>query len=573
MKREIPAFFMVWCLIVSLGSVSAQDQQQKQQVATELQFYPLIYQRAAKSGETAEIIIVGDVSFARGVEEATARYGMDFSLEKVSGWLKAADLAVGNYEGVLAAENIGTQQKGGYRLRAKPEVAKALVSAGFDLVSLANNHTMDWGSDGLKATIENLNAAGISTVGAGKNRPSAKNPVVTKVNGIRIVWLAYTMITDPTTNAPESDESWGRSWLVMSTAHEDLIRQVKAARDLGDVVIVQFHWGVEYAPFPQDWQIALARATVDAGASLVVGHHPHVVQPIEVYKNSVIAYSLGNFLFDQDYSPGLALWIGLDKNGLNEVRAVAVHPGIQPEWYSPSRSAAEWRDLCYVGDEQAISFGFTGETYQLLNETTLAGHRESLDKTAREIGQIDMTGDGISERITLDDGRLYVYEGEQQVYASYPEWYVSDAALGDPNQDGRWEVIMLYWKQEKPDAPVSTHPFILAYRGGDYKIIWGGSATTAQLQTLKIADINGDRLDELITIERDPDALLCDFRDRVVVTSWNGWGFTRRWISDYGHFTALTIDLSDQPAIVVRGRSADEKSISTLSNFAYMPAT
>jgi hypothetical protein len=175
------------------------------------------------------------------------------------------------------------------------------------------------------------------------------------------------------------------------------------------------------------------------------------------------------------------------------------------------------------------------------------------ESPARDIGQIDMKGDGDTEQVTLTDGTLHIFDQGHEVYTSFPTWQVIDAALGDPNQDGRFEVVMLLWKQETPDAPVTTHPFIIGYRSGAYKVIWGGSDTGSAVQAVGVADVDGDGLDELITIERDRDALACAARERVVVTKWNGWGFVRRWASDYGSFDALAFKPSapGRPPVIV----------------------
>jgi poly-gamma-glutamate capsule biosynthesis protein CapA/YwtB (metallophosphatase superfamily) len=298
--------------------------------------------------DAAQIIMVGDTSFARGVEEVTNKHGMDYPLMQAAAWLRAADMAVGNYEGVIAADGIGQVRLLGYRLRAQPNAAHALAQAGFRLLSLANNHTMDWGPDGLRATLDNLHSVGIQTVGAGPDGESARKPLVTTVRGVRVVWLAYTMVPEPRREDVEGEaaKGWARAWFGPTFARDKLAGYVRAARQLGDVVIVQFHWGQEYTKCPQDWQYSLARAAVQAGAALVVGHHPHVVQSVEVYQKGFIAYSLGNFLFDQPQAPGLALWVRLDGQGVMDVHALTLRPGAQPEWNPAAKANTDLLGLC-----------------------------------------------------------------------------------------------------------------------------------------------------------------------------------------------------------------------------------
>jgi poly-gamma-glutamate capsule biosynthesis protein CapA/YwtB (metallophosphatase superfamily) len=537
-----------------------------QESRPDLALYPLLFQRKdapANPTDPVQVLMVGDTSMARGVETVTGVNGMDYPLSRVSPWLHAADLTVGNYEGVIAADNVGTMRVPGYRLRAKPEVAAALMRGGFNVLNLANNHTMDWGPDSLQSTLEHLHGVGIQTIGAGPTGPEARKPVVTTVRGVKIVWLSFTMVPDHPGWNSDKEKSWSRSWFGPTFARDRLAAMVKDAQPLGDVLIVQFHWGNEYIPCPLDWQLDLARTAIRSGASLVVGHHPHIVQPYETFLNGFIAYSLGNFLFDQPMDPGLALWIRLDKQGVIDVHGLPVRPGVRPEWYTPDKAASVLYGLCRLSAPRATSFGYVGGQYQALaapaKKIMFPGDLDACTDhplPTREIGQIDMTGDGIPERITLGKGTLRVFKGDQEVYASHPSWQVVDASVGDPNHDGRFEALLLLWKQDQPGAPVTTHPFILGHRNGEYKVIWGGSATTAWVQAVAVGDVDGDSLDELVTVERDPDALPCDQRYRIVVMKWNGWGFTRQWSSDYSRFDQLTLlrrdDLGGLLSIVAR---------------------
>ncbi len=556
LQRILTLVVLITCQLLIMLPTHAQEASPR----PDLSLYPTLFNRdnqPANTDDAAQIIMVGDTSFARGVEDATNKYGMDYPLTQASPWLHAADMAVGNYEGVIAADGVGKERFQGYRMRTKPEAASALARAGFKLLTLANNHTMDWGPDGLQATFDNLHAAGVQTVGAGPDGETAQKPVITTVRGVRIVWLAYTMVPEPRTEDMEGEDAkgWARSWFGPTFARDKLTEYVKAAHQLGDVVIVQFHWGLEYNKCPQDWQYDLARTAIQAGASLVVGHHPHVVQSIEAYQQGFIAYSLGNFLFDQPQAPGLALWVRLDKQGVIDVHALTLRPGVQPGWNPPAKARVDLLGLCIpIKQPRTAWFGYSNGSYNSLSiqdsrvdsPADRCGDVRQTQGMTREIGQIDLTGDGEPERVTLQDGTLHIYEGEREVYTSHPSWQVVDAALGDPNQDGRFEVTMLIWKQDAPGKPVTTHPFILGYRGGQYKVIWGGSATDNWVQALGVADVDSDNLDELVTIERDPDALQCEARYRVVVMKWNGWGFTRQWISGYDYFTGLSFASRDE---------------------------
>jgi poly-gamma-glutamate synthesis protein (capsule biosynthesis protein) len=172
-----------------------------------------------------------------------------------------------------------------------PKYLGTLQLAGIDLVTLANNHVFDYGPEGLLDTIHFLDSVGIKHVGAGANLAEARRPAVFDIRGFRVGFLGYfgggvfaATSTRPGV-APRSE----------AALRSDIqtLRQI----DKVDYAVVNIHWGKERGLYPQDWQIKLAHLAVDAGADLVIGHHPHVLQGVERYKNSVIAYSLGNFLF------------------------------------------------------------------------------------------------------------------------------------------------------------------------------------------------------------------------------------------------------------------------------------
>ncbi len=344
----VKQFFRITIILVLLSPLAAIPAQAGSPLTTLLQ-YPTLYSRpnAPQNPDSPiQIIMVGDTSMARGVEAMAQQHGLSYPFANVQEWLQTADMAVANYEGVIAADGIGQMRYIGYRLRAQPDATIGLLQAGFKLFNLANNHTMDWGPDGLKATLDNMHHDGLLTVGAGSDGPTARTALVTPIRGIKIVWLSFTMVPDPPDYNRDREDSWTRSWFGPTYAWEKLAALVKDAKKLGDVLIVQFHWGNEYTPCPTDWQLDLGRAAIRAGASLVIGHHPHVVQPFEAFEGGFIAYSLGNFVFDQPRTPGMALWIRIDAKGVIDVRGLTLVPGVQPEWKSPQQASRDFQSLC-----------------------------------------------------------------------------------------------------------------------------------------------------------------------------------------------------------------------------------
>jgi gamma-polyglutamate biosynthesis protein CapA len=236
------------------------------------------------------VAAVGDIMLGGTAAMELVNFGYDYPFVYVGDLLRAADVTFGNLEGPLTRR--GSAQSKQYVFRSPPElVAPALARAGFDVVSLANNHTLDYGVEGLHDTIQGLERAGIRYAGAGDNLAAARKPAMLNANGTRVALLAYSL-TFP-------EEFWAAANRPGTAfGHEDQVRaDVATARGQADVVLVSFHWGQEGSVELRPYQRKLGHAAIDAGAAAVFGHHPHVLQGIEQYRGGVILYSLGNFVF------------------------------------------------------------------------------------------------------------------------------------------------------------------------------------------------------------------------------------------------------------------------------------
>jgi gamma-polyglutamate biosynthesis protein CapA len=267
------------------------------------------------------LVAVGDILLDRGVGKQIVRFGADYPFERVGGLLREADIAFGNLECPLAAG--GEKVKKRYSFRAKPEMAESLARAGFDLLSLANNHTMDCGRIGLTETMENLSRPNLRWCGAGKTRSEAEMATVLEVQGIRVAFVGFCEFV-PERAFPRDDRP-----TILFAEEETVRRVVSAARPQADVVIASFHWGIEFDSRPTEFQKGLARAAVESGADIVLGHHPHVLQPLEVMshngRRALIAYSLGNFVFDPTSSApsrSMILRCTFGKNGLHRAEVL-----------------------------------------------------------------------------------------------------------------------------------------------------------------------------------------------------------------------------------------------------------
>jgi poly-gamma-glutamate capsule biosynthesis protein CapA/YwtB (metallophosphatase superfamily)/outer membrane protein assembly factor BamB len=248
------------------------------------------------------LVFLGDVSFGRSMEAQLARYGAAHPWQGLGPVLHGEDLQVlqeGQRLPVLTIVNLecslttqGEPLDKSYLIRAHPLWARSLAAGGIDLVTLANNHALDFGPLGLKETVETLRALGIETVGAGASAEAAHQPAFFDLGGVRVAFLGYAAARwDGSADVPVTDLlAWARP--------DNIAADVNAARDQADFVVVLLHAGTEYATSPSADQIAAAHAAIDAGADLVVGHHPHVTQTVERYRQGLIVYSLGDAVFD-----------------------------------------------------------------------------------------------------------------------------------------------------------------------------------------------------------------------------------------------------------------------------------
>jgi poly-gamma-glutamate capsule biosynthesis protein CapA/YwtB (metallophosphatase superfamily) len=266
------------------------------------------------------LLFVGDVMLSRGVgARMKAQDDWKYPFLRAADTLRAADLAFGNLE--CPVSDVGHNLHHLYSFRADPKAVEGLTFAGFDVMSVANNHMDDWGRPALLDTLHRLREAGIRPVGAGANDGQAHYPVLVDLNGVRVAFLAYVNV-EPRDAAAGPDRP-GVAWLEPQRTLED----IRFARSLADLVIVSVHWGIEYTRRPLKSQVVLAHQMIDAGADLIVGGHPHVVQPLEEYHGRWIAYSLGNFIFDQRDAAthhGLMLEVRLAGKQIASVRPVPI---------------------------------------------------------------------------------------------------------------------------------------------------------------------------------------------------------------------------------------------------------
>ena len=240
------------------------------------------------------LLFAGDVLLSDHVLNAYDKAGgiqgvLDEGIRKQ---IRGADIFMVNQEFPFSSRGAAVADKQ-YPFRLPPSRVNLLKEMGIDVVTLANNHILDFGTDPLIDSGTTLDVAGIDYVGAGENLERAKKLLLRRVNGTTIGYLGASRVY--------MDASWaataGRPGVFSTYDPRDLVAEIEAAREVCDYLVVYVHWGIERDTKPQEYQRTLAMNYIDAGADLVVGSHPHVLQGVEYYNGKPILYSLGNFVF------------------------------------------------------------------------------------------------------------------------------------------------------------------------------------------------------------------------------------------------------------------------------------
>lgn len=252
-------------------------------------------QMPVKASNEAELVFTGDIMLSRHIGELMAqKQDYNFPYEKIKNDLASADLVFGNLETPVSSN--GQDAGHLYSFRANPLVLSGLKNTGFKVVSVANNHAFDYGLEAFTDTLANLKNNGIAYTGGGKDLSEAHSGATLEINGVKITFLAYTDLLPQ--SAAATDNQAGFAYL----DETQMVKDIKEAKTKSDLVIVSFHWGQEYQTKSNAHQQKIAAEAVKAGANLIIGHHPHVAQEVSKIDGTTVAYSLGNFIFDQNFS-------------------------------------------------------------------------------------------------------------------------------------------------------------------------------------------------------------------------------------------------------------------------------
>lgn len=259
----------------------------------------------------------GDVLLDGHVDTLIDKKGEAFILSDVKPILKSSDISMINLENPVSNGGIKEEDKM-FTFRANPKHMASLINGGIDIVSIANNHVMDFGVSGLLDTVKYLDKSRILHVGAGANTTEAYKPVYITKEGINIAFIASSRVI------PKVTWNAGVNKPGVSTTYDSrkLKEEIARAKLKADIVVVYVHWGEEIKQLPVQHQRRLAKEYIDSGADIVIGSHPHVLQGFEFYKGKIIAYSMGNFVFTDIKKDTMILNIIIEKKKISEIKVI-----------------------------------------------------------------------------------------------------------------------------------------------------------------------------------------------------------------------------------------------------------
>lgn len=292
----------------------------------------LLFPQKAIAKEVS-IVAVGDINLGGRVNSIIKQYGYYYPVSKFKKILTSADITFGNLECALSNRGKPVANKE-FTFCGSPLNVQTLQLGGFDVVSVANNHSKDFGEEAFLDTLKILKENGIKPVGGGKNLDEALRPHITEKSGLKIAFLAFSGVLPYGWSANRTNPGVASLKNLI-----EVKRAVREAKKQANLVVVSLHWGIELSPQPLNQQEQIAHQLIDAGANLIIGHHPHVIQKIEVYKTGLIAYSMGNFIFTPGSPKGsksILLKVKLDKYGLKSfqvwpVKIINAQPEIARE--------------------------------------------------------------------------------------------------------------------------------------------------------------------------------------------------------------------------------------------------
>ncbi|MEW5783750.1 MAG: CapA family protein [Bacillota bacterium] len=293
--RQVPAALVAMLVLALLLSIAER---------------PVTARFEREPGAALVVTMVGDMMFDRHVQTAVDRYGYESLFQYVKPLFLASDYNTGNFEQPVVLDDGYAKAPHEINFKTDAAAVKILKEMNFTTMNLANNHMLDYGEAALRDTLAAFEQEGVAVVGAGVDLDEAMRVDYRTINGVKIATLGFTDIYPLNSMLDQAKDdpaltgytaAAGRAGVLTAKPYR-IAPLIQRARHNADLVIVHMHWGHEYNSTITAQERDLARTMVDLGADIIIGHHPHVLKPVEIYNGSVIFYSLGNFIFDQGFS-------------------------------------------------------------------------------------------------------------------------------------------------------------------------------------------------------------------------------------------------------------------------------
>ena len=362
---KVSLLFIISCLMIILGiflealNTSSPKEQPKPKKKK-------VVEKDTKKEYNASLIMVGDSLIHNTVyndaKMPDGSYDFKPMLENIKPIVKEYDLAYYNQETVLGGTSLGLSSYP--RFNSPQEVGDAFIDAGFNVVSLATNHTMDRGEEGILSSVEYWkNKKDIVTAGSYSSFEERDKPHIFEKNGIKYAFLSYTTWTNGL-NTPT-----GKEYLNNVYSDELAAADIARVKDEADVILVAMHWGTEYSNGINEDQTRIANYLSNLGVDIIIGAHPHVIEPVEYINDTLVIYSLGNFISDQDTNDkltGLMMSVNIKKIVDKDEKSVIIE--------NPKA------ELLYTKSQSGRKRDFKVYTYKQLNSTIFPGYMEYYEK-------------------------------------------------------------------------------------------------------------------------------------------------------------------------------------------------